>query len=202
MSVLQSPLNIRCEGIYDANVSEVAVPDCHRTRVLPLCLGRARAEAGSAHGEPDRHRDDPGHAGVARRIRRQYHGHRDGSARSRRQRAAARREGIPLALWDLERPLPPPERNAAPLYEQLARLLNQRPLDGTLEEAALRLGSHHRDASGDVAAARKLLLELQDVLALVHQATDRPFCVFQRDWSLGPAMDLPKALPRAQQPAS
>jgi hypothetical protein len=102
-----------------------------------------------------------------------------------RQRAAARREGIPLTPREIQRPSPPPALDAAPIYEQLTRLLKEKPLDEKLEAAAQRLGSRSQYGPEDVAAARKLLADRQDVMTLVHRATDRPQCVFQRDWSPG-----------------
>lgn len=67
-----------------------------------------------------------------------------------RQRAAAQREGIPLTPKEFQRPSPPPELDAAPIYEQLTRLLKEKPLD----ETALRLGSRYQYGPEDVAAAR------------------------------------------------
>src|SRR5437588_12099256 len=45
------------------------------------------------------------------------------------QRAAARREGIPLSPKELQAPLQPPEQNAATIYIRLTRLLKEKPLD-------------------------------------------------------------------------
>jgi hypothetical protein len=112
-----------------------------------------------------------------------------------RQRAAARREGIPLTPREFQRPSPPPELDAAPIYAQLTRLLKEKPLDSKLEEAASRLGSRYSYGPEDVAAARKLLSDRQDVVALVHHATDRPYCDFRRDWSLGSSLTFPEYAP-------
>jgi hypothetical protein len=112
-----------------------------------------------------------------------------------RQRAAARREGIPLTLREFQRASPPPELDAAPIYIQLTRLLKQSPLDKGLEASALRIGFRYRYTPEDVAAARKLLAQRQDVMTLVHQATDRPQCVFHRDWMLGAALLRPEYTP-------
>jgi hypothetical protein len=112
-----------------------------------------------------------------------------------RQRAAARREGIPLTPQEFQRPSPPPEQDAAPIYEQLTRLLKEKPLDEKLELSAERLGSRYQYGTEDVAAARKLLADRQDVMALVHQATDRPQCVFQRDWLRAPSLLFPEFAP-------
>lgn len=112
-----------------------------------------------------------------------------------RQRAAARREGIPLTPKEFQRPSPPPDQDAAPIYEQLTRLLKEKPLDPKGEDAASRLGSRYQYTAEDVAAARNLFADRQDVVTLAHQATDRPQCVFQRDWSLGPSLLFPEFAP-------
>jgi hypothetical protein len=112
-----------------------------------------------------------------------------------RQRAAARREGIPLTPKEFQHPSPPPDQDAAPIYEHLTRLLKEKPLDAKLEMAASSLGSRYQYGPEEVAAARKLLADRADVTALVHQATARPQCVFQRDWALGDALEFPEYAP-------
>ena len=112
-----------------------------------------------------------------------------------RQRAAAHREGIALSPWHPERPLPPPEQNAALVYEQLTHLLKEKPFDEPLLTAALRVSSRHAYGASDVAAARRLVSERRDVLMLVRQATDRHSCAFPRQWSLGNAITYPEIGP-------
>src|SRR5438876_5276850 len=56
------------------------------------------------------------------------------------QLAAAGREGILLKLDDLQPPLPPPERNAAPIYTELAHLLKEKPLDPATAKVRGSLG--------------------------------------------------------------
>lgn len=109
-----------------------------------------------------------------------------------RQHVAARREGIPLTPREFQRSSPPPHLDAAPVYEQLTRLLKDKPLDQSLEIAASRLGSRYAWTPSDLAAAGALLDSRPEVLALVHQASDRPQCVFRRDWSLGPSLTFPE----------
>ncbi len=115
-----------------------------------------------------------------------------GSADLARVRAAARREGIPLTPKKFQRPAPPVELNAAPIYERLISLRKMKPLDPKLEEMALHLSSRYPYGPDDVAAARKLLAERQDMLTLAHQAMERPFCMFQKDWSQGSAIMFPE----------
>lgn len=113
-----------------------------------------------------------------------------------RQKAAARREGIPLTPAELRLPSPPPDQDAAPIWERLTRLLREKPLDdhaeAGAEAAAIRLATGARRSAEDAAAIRKLLADRQDGMTLVHQAVDRPRCVFQRDWALGPSLLFPE----------
>lgn len=102
-----------------------------------------------------------------------------------RQRAAARRAGIPVTAEELPRRLVPPDQNAAPIYVQLARLLEEKPLDPELHNAAARLGPRYQDGPANVPRARELLSSRPDVMGLIHQAVSRPHCDFQRDWSRG-----------------
>src|SRR5438128_1137156 len=52
----------------------------------------------------------------------------NGAAALAAERAAAKREGIPVSPADLQKPPIPAARNAAPLYRQLGALLKARPL--------------------------------------------------------------------------
>src|SRR5437870_4180603 len=56
------------------------------------------------------------------------------------QRAAARREGIPLTPVELQSPLPPPDQNAATIYIRLARLLKEKPLDPLTDQVRGSIG--------------------------------------------------------------
>jgi hypothetical protein len=103
-----------------------------------------------------------------------------------RERAAARREGIPATPAALLPPAPPAELNAAPLYEKLVRLLKEKPLDEHADEFIGRLGPRFVPTPEQLAVLRRALAERRDVMELVHQAADRPQCLFRRDWSLGP----------------
>jgi hypothetical protein len=109
-----------------------------------------------------------------------------------RQRALARREGIPPTARELRWPAVPPEEDAAPIYVRLTALLREKPLDPEAESIASSLGTRYLHTPEEIDRVRRLLAERRDVMDLVYQATDRARCVFRRDWSLGPALRLPE----------
>ncbi len=113
-----------------------------------------------------------------------------GPANLAREEAAARQEGIPLTAQELQKPLPPPDQNAAPLYVRLTKLLHDKPLG--LPKYAEGMDAFHSYTPAQIAAVRRTLAARQDVMALVHQAADRPQCVFVRDWSEGIALKFPE----------
>jgi hypothetical protein len=106
-----------------------------------------------------------------------------GPANLAREEAAARREGIPLTAQELQPPLPPANQNAAPLYMKLTKLLHDKPLD--LPKYAEGMDTTHSYTPAQIAAVRRTLAARQDVMTLVHQAADKPQCVFVRDWNKG-----------------
>jgi hypothetical protein len=108
------------------------------------------------------------------------------------QVTAAGRDGILLKLDDLQAPLPPPERNAAPIYVELTRLLNEKPIDPAMVKVIGSLTARVRHSPQELDAVRQLLSERQDVLHLVHTAASKPDSVFQRDWSRGLTIDYPE----------
>jgi len=110
-----------------------------------------------------------------------------------REEASARQEGIPLNAGELQRPLPPPSQNAAPLYVRLTRLLHDKPLH--LPKYAEGMNAFRTYTPEQIAAVRKILAARQDVMTLVHQAADRPQCVFVRDWSKGLDLTFPEYQP-------
>jgi hypothetical protein len=116
-----------------------------------------------------------------------------GPANLARQEAAARQEGIPLTAQQLQQPLPPASQNAAPLYAKLTKLLHDKPLG--LPKYAEGMDTLHSYTPAQIAAVRHTLAARQDVMTLVHQAADKPHCVFVRDWSLGPDLMLPEYQP-------
>jgi hypothetical protein len=113
-----------------------------------------------------------------------------GPANLAREEAAARQEGIPLTAQELQRPLPPPEQNAAPLYTKLTKLLHDKPLG--LPKYADGMDAFHTYTPEQIAAVRRTLAARQDVMTLVHQAADKPQCVFVRDWNQGASLDFPE----------
>ena len=116
-----------------------------------------------------------------------------GPASLAREEAAARREGIPLTAQALQQPLPPAGQNAAPLYTKLTKLLHDKPL--RLPKYAEGMDAFHSYTPAQIAAVRQTLAARQDVMTLVHQAADKPRCVFVRDWSQGVKLNLPEYQP-------
>jgi hypothetical protein len=108
------------------------------------------------------------------------------------QRAAARREGIPLTPAELQPPSPPSTLDAAPVYARLMRGLRERPLDSRAEAIASGLGTQTAHTPEELAVVRKLLDERREVMDLIHQAADKPQCVFRRDWALGLGVVFPE----------
>lgn len=116
-----------------------------------------------------------------------------GPANLAREEAAARREGIPLTAHELQQPLPPASQNAAPLYVKLTKLLHDKPLG--LPKYAEGMDAFHSYTPAQIAAVRQTLAARQDVMTLVHQAADKPQCVFVRDWGMGPDLMFPEYQP-------
>ena len=117
----------------------------------------------------------------------------DGPANLAREEAAAQREGIPLTAQELQRPLPPPGENAAPLYVKLTKLLHDKPLG--LPKYAEGMDAFHSYTPAQIAVVRQTLAARQDVMTLVHQAADKPHCVFVRDWNKGVELTFPELSP-------
>ena len=109
-------------------------------------------------------------------------------------RQQMRKEGLPLTPADLKRPMPTSERNAAPVYEQLTHLLKTKPLSGDGEV----LNEVKRDVPSTVDNMQKVRFALplrQDVVALAHQAAQKPECNFNRDYSQGYNLLFPEYAP-------
>jgi len=121
-----------------------------------------------------------------------------GPANLAREEAAARREGIPLTAQELQQPLPPAGQNAAPLYTKLTKLLRDKPLG--LPKYAEGMDAFHTYTPAQIAAVRQTLAARQDVMTLVHQAADKPQCVFVRDWNKGLDLEFPE-YPRMREAA-
>ena len=103
---------------------------------------------------------------------------------------AVKEDGISLDPARLQAPLPPPDQNAAPLYAKLMQLLKDKPLN--LPDYADGMSTRHAYTDAQIAAAQKIYDSRQDVWELVHQAADKPQCVFARNWALGPALTFPE----------
>jgi len=116
-----------------------------------------------------------------------------GPANLAREEAVARQEGIPLTAAQLQKPLPPHGQNAAPLYTKLTKLLHDRPLG--LPKYAEGMDAFHFYTPAQIAAVRRTLAARQDVMTLVHQAADKPQCVFARDWGRGADLMFPEYQP-------
>ena len=113
-----------------------------------------------------------------------------GPADLARAREAAVKEGIPLTPDALQKPLPPEGENAAPLYQKLFQLLRDKPLH--LPAYAQPLVSDHTYTPEQLAVVQKIYDSRQDVWDLVHQAADKPQCVFVRDWKQGAGILFPE----------
>jgi sugar lactone lactonase YvrE len=124
------------------------------------------------------HSRAPGARAIAHEIR---NGPRD----LKRERAAARREGIPLSVAELQPPSPPSALNAAPLYARLEEVMKARPADQRSEEMVTWVGTGFTQTPEELAAVRRYLLDRRDVMDLIHQAADRPLYVFPHQWDLG-----------------
>ena len=117
---------------------------------------------------------------------------RNGPKELKRQRARARRMGVPLNGKELVPEPPRDEDNAAVIYRQLMDLLKAHPVDRDVLDPIL-YDSRRRELTVDeVAAARKLIHQRRDVMDLIYQATDRPVCDFARDWDQGTWLTFPE----------
>ena len=116
-----------------------------------------------------------------------------GPADLAREEAAARREKMLLGPEEMQAPLPPVDQNAAPLYVKLTQLLHDKPLG--LPKYAEGMDAFHSYTPAQIAAVRQTLAARQDVMTLVHQAADKPQCVFVRDWKLGADVQFPEYQP-------
>ena len=113
-----------------------------------------------------------------------------GPADLARARAEIEKDGIALDPASLQKPLPPPDQNAAPLYGKLAQLLHDHPLG--LPIYAQPLVASQSYTPDQLAAIKKIYDSRPEVWALVHQAADRPQCVFTRQWSDGFSVLFPE----------
>lgn len=130
------------------------------------------------------------HSGRWKETARQLEGTAEDLAR---ERAAARKEGLATGPSDIRLARLAPEQNAAPIYVQLTRLRKQELIDPRLDDISWRLNSRRTVTPEEMDLARQTLAERRDYLGLVHQASDRTGCDFQRNWALGMAIEFPEA---------
>ena len=113
----------------------------------------------------------------ARAVRREVAA---GPAALARERAQARNEGLAVFPAQLNRPLPPDDRNAAPLYLRAAALRRSRV---RLPNYAETLSARFAYTPAQLDRIQKIYDDNPDVFALLRLATDKPQCVFTRDWA-------------------
>lgn len=102
-----------------------------------------------------------------------------------------RAEGLPLTPAELTKPLPPADQNAAPLYIRLTDMLDKHPLKG--DDAVINDVTKQQPPPAEhLAQLRQALARRQDIVSLIHQAAQKPECVFNRDYALGPDMLFPE----------
>ncbi len=110
------------------------------------------------------------------------------------QRAAARREGIPLTPEDL-RPNPPiPDaQNAGPLLKELTRRYGAIPEpEKRAYDKLYEAFSKSPDDPTARAALQKSLVQYADLMQLVERASALPHCDMAYDWNLGPNLLFPE----------
>ena len=117
------------------------------------------------------------HDPVAARIRRQI---ADGPAALARERAMAQAEGLDMDPAHLQPPMPPADRNAAPLYDRWDTLRKASKMHFPMYADPLGYGYTYTPAQ--LAGVQAILDAHKDAMALLHQAADRPKCVYQDDW--------------------
>lgn len=154
-----------------------------RHYLLTLALLLPTVQAQSAPPLPD-FADLPGYLSAlnrstdpeAKQIRQRI---ADGPTDLARERAAAQREGIATYLSQLQVPAPPDNQNAAPLYLKLDALRKQKSLHFPLYAQGLK--GRYAYTPAQITAVQKEYDARKDVFTLLHQAADKPQCVFVSD---------------------
>lgn len=93
-----------------------------------------------------------------------------------RERTEAQRAGIPVTIAQLTPPLLPAGQNAAPLYVRWNALRRSKPL--RLPAYAAPMSGRYAYTPAQIAEAQTAVDTNHDVFVLLHQATDKPQCVF------------------------
>ncbi|HWD40042.1 MAG TPA: hypothetical protein VG944_14430 [Fimbriimonas sp.] len=101
----------------------------------------------------------------------------------------ARKEGLPTTWQEFAATIPTasPNENAAPYYRQLSAMTKTGVIPKSLDDEILfdRTSDHVREA-------KALLAKEKPVLRLIDDATARPRCWFNRDWSQGGIVVMPE----------
>ena len=100
-----------------------------------------------------------------------------GPAALARERALAQKEGIAVFPAQLNRPLPPPDQNAAPLYLKYFQMRRDKPI------YVETVSAYYAYTPAHLARIQKVYDDNPEVFSVLRQATDRPQCVFARDWT-------------------
>jgi hypothetical protein len=111
-----------------------------------------------------------------------------------REITLAREAGLAVFPSDIRPKLPPPEQNAASLYHQIHRLQKERNWTKADEKVITAVANSKPATPQQEAAATRLLRSNRTILELMHKAAMRPYCVYRRDYSLGPALAFPEFL--------
>ena len=106
-----------------------------------------------------------------------------GPADLARERSLAEKAGIATRTRQLAPTLPPAGENAAPLYLQLDTLRKQKPL--RFPAYAQSLSGRYLYTPEQIGAVQKEYEARQDVFTLLHEATDKPQCIFDNAWTNG-----------------
>ena len=101
-----------------------------------------------------------------------------------------RARGEPARFEELEPPRPPDDRNAAPLYQKAKEWLSEHEIEHAEPLDTLLLS---RNEWGDEhwAEVRAWVDSCEPYIVLIHEATARPECWFERDWTNPIEMSIP-----------
>lgn len=95
------------------------------------------------------------------------------------ERTLAEKEGIVTRAGQTQRPLPPTDENAAPLYVQLDALRKQKT--SYLTDAAESFSLLDTYTPRQLAVLQNVVQSRPDILTLLHKAVVKPQCVFADD---------------------
>lgn len=113
------------------------------------------------------------------------------------ERIAARAAGIPLSQADIQQTPPQPGEDAAPIYERLSSVLQERPLEfGTMGWGGRR---STEIPAFDTDRLRDTLTTRQDVSVLVHEAVEKPHAFLKVDRMSNGWFTYLMAMPQAAQ---